>query len=567
MIHRASGGHQKCRSETLTNAGRGYEMAGINRAEITSIGLLIAIHSRVNIHGVNSSLRMRKAEDSSPERRHTVVPMIPESRYHSLTPLKSSADTAFNSFRPKSLRAEATRVGDEETINGLAHCSCYCKVEGESTNVTGHCRSSALPALFRVMGVHQVNYHPGGLINILPPSVGSPVFATFQAFYTRFFHTSSDPAGGRFYLRTPYHAVLSPQRQTQKLLEADPCMMTTEGIMLYNDGVILDVLPDPKQTPEMMKSKSFLETHSRLTTNIPSRSSTAWVEDCGIMYRGMSECAKIESMMVEHDQRGSPTFLDPIKLPLFFLTLYAMIFKREMHKNNLGIFLSIVLMYTLSTVHVACRWLLIKNAFVDHADTPESTAVYLVEPPLWLTVFSAVVLTVNTLAADCVLIWRCWTKWNRHWLIVLLPIICTLVGAALGFRSIAEQAAYVMNPNLDRNSFIDFATPYFSLSLATTCLAIILIILRIINMTEPSTRRAMGYGRVVEMVVESAMLYSVTLIIFLPLLVTESSNDGYAQAVVAQMTSNHILTCSLWGIAPTLIVARVTFGLARPDET
>ncbi|KAJ6473930.1 hypothetical protein DFH09DRAFT_468348 [Mycena vulgaris] len=234
-----------------------------------------------------------------------------------------------------------------------------------------------------------------------------------------------------------------------------------------------------------------------------------------------------------------------------------MIFKREMHKNNLGIFLSIVLMYTLSTVHVACRWLLIKNAFVDHADTPESTAVYLVEPPLWLTVFSAVVLTVNTLAADCVLIWRCWTIWNRNLLIVLLPIICTLVGAALGFRSIAEQAAYVMNPNLDRNSFIDFATPYFSLSLATTCLATILIILRIITMTEPSTRRAMGYGRVVEMVVESAMLYSVTLIIFLPLLVTESSNDGYAQAVVAQMT----------GIAPTLIVARVTFGLARPDET
>ncbi|KAJ6500990.1 hypothetical protein DFH09DRAFT_1375855 [Mycena vulgaris] len=381
------------------------------------------------------------------------------------------------------------------------------------------------------MGVHQVNYHPGGLINILPPSVGSPVFATFQAFYTRFFHTSSDPAGGRFYLRTPYHAVLSPQRPTQKLLEADPCMMTTEGIMLYNDGVILDVLPDPKQTPEMMKSKSFLETHSRLTTNIPSR----------------SVCPSL----------GRRNSRQRLYTALFFLTLYAMIFKREMHRNNLGIFLSIVLMYTLSTVHVACRWLLIKNAFVDHADTPESTAVYLVEPPLWLTVFSAVVLTVNTLAADCVLIWRCWTKWNRHWLIVLLPIICTLVGAALGFRSIAEQAAYVMNPNLDRNSFIDFATPYFSLSLATTCLAIILIILRIINMTEPSTRRAMGYGRVVEMVVESAMLYSVTLIIFLPLLVTESSNDGYAQAVVAQMT----------GIAPTLIVARVTFGLARPDET
>ncbi|KAJ7787866.1 hypothetical protein B0H14DRAFT_3504929 [Mycena olivaceomarginata] len=43
----------------------------------------------------------------------------------------------------------------------------------------------------------------------------------------------------------------------------------------------------------------------------------------------------------------------------------------------------------------------------------------------------------------------------------------------------------------------------------------------------------------------------------IPLLVQDSTNVIYVQAVVAQIT----------GIAPTLIVARVTFGLARPDET
>ncbi|KAJ7459259.1 hypothetical protein FB451DRAFT_1182284 [Mycena latifolia] len=242
---------------------------------------------------------------------------------------------------------------------------------------------------------------------------------------------------------------------------------------------------------------------------------------------------------------------------LFFLTLHAMIFKRAMHKHNLGIFLSLIAMYILSTVHVACRWLLVKNAFTVHGDTAESAALYLVDPPLWLTVLSAVMLTVNPLVADCVLIWRCWIIWNRRWVIVVIPILCTLAGAGLGFRSIAEQAAYVLNPNLDRDSFIDFATPYFSLSLVTTCLATVLIIFRIITMTEPATRRSRGYGRVVEIIVESALLYSVTLIIFLPLLVTASADDGYAQAVLAQMT----------GVGPTLIVARVTFGFARPDET
>ncbi|KAJ6582110.1 hypothetical protein B0H19DRAFT_1252246 [Mycena capillaripes] len=230
-------------------------------------------------------------------------------------------------------------------------------------------------------------------------------------------------------------------------------------------------------------------------------------------------------------------FANGVYAALFFATLYAMIFKRELHKKNLGLFLALVAMYILSTVHAATRWILIKNAFIDHADTTTSTVVYLVQPPLWLTVVAAVVFSTNTLISDFVLIWRCWTVWNNNRKVVVLPMICTLVGAGLGYRSIAEQAAYVLNPNLDINSFVDYATPYFILSLVTTCLA------TVYNLTQ--------------IMVESAILYSVALIIFLPFLLRDSFDDGYPQAVVAQVT----------GMAPTLIVARVSFGLARPDET
>jgi hypothetical protein len=61
-------------------------------------------------------------------------------------------------------------------------------------------------------------------------------------------------------------------------------------------------------------------------------------------------------------------------------------------------------MYILSTVHVACRWVLIKNAFIDHADSRETTVIYLVQSPLWLTVLAAVVFTVNTLVSDSILV-------------------------------------------------------------------------------------------------------------------------------------------------------------------
>ncbi|KAJ7275984.1 hypothetical protein C8J57DRAFT_1505286 [Mycena rebaudengoi] len=250
-------------------------------------------------------------------------------------------------------------------------------------------------------------------------------------------------------------------------------------------------------------------------------------------------------------------YMNGLYTVLFFVTLYGMVFKRQLHKQNVGVFLALIAMYILSTMHIVCRWILMRNAFIDNGDTSTTISLYLLQPPLWLTVLAAIVFTVNTLMADCVLIWRCWTIWNRNWWVVALPICCTLAGAGLGFKSIQEQAAYVLNPNLDRTKFIDFATPYFALSLVTTCLATLLIIFRIITMTERTTRKSRGYSRIIEIVVESALLYSIAMAIFLPLLVTDSSNDAYAQAVVGQIT----------GLAPTLIVARVTFGLARPDET
>ncbi|KAJ7613503.1 hypothetical protein FB45DRAFT_759174 [Roridomyces roridus] len=214
-------------------------------------------------------------------------------------------------------------------------------------------------------------------------------------------------------------------------------------------------------------------------------------------------------------------------------------------------------MYILSTVHVISDWILLKRGFIDNGETPDSTGTYLFEgAPLWLAMTSAVALTVNTMIADFVLIWRCWTMWNHNWVVVTLPILCTLAGTALGFADIHEQAQFIINPDADVTYF-NFATPYFSLSLVTTCLATILIIYRIFMMSDSETRKARGYTRVIEIIVESAFLYSVTLIVFLPYLVESSIDDGYPQVVLAQMT----------GIAPTLIVARVTFGLARPDET
>ncbi|KAJ7643134.1 hypothetical protein DFH06DRAFT_1427081 [Mycena polygramma] len=259
----------------------------------------------------------------------------------------------------------------------------------------------------------------------------------------------------------------------------------------------------------------------------------------------------LQDTFVELFMNGKKFLLPNLRLytGLFLVTLYAMVFKATTRKT--GVLLALIAMYTLSTVHLACKWVLIKHAFIDHGDSPTSTVIHLVQSPLWLTVLPAVTLTTNTLVADCVLIWRCWIVWDQDWKVVLVPLLCTFVGAGLGFRSVAYQAAYITNPNGVEHSSLLFIV------LGHNRWATILIIIRIVIVTDSTTRKSRGYGRVVEVLVESALLYSVTLAVFLPFLVRASVNDGYPQAVLVQMT----------GIAPTLIVARVSLGLARPDET
>jgi ABC-type spermidine/putrescine transport system permease subunit II len=86
---------------------------------------------------------------------------------------------------------------------------------------------------------------------------------------------------------------------------------------------------------------------------------------------------------------------------------------------------------------------------------------------------------------------------------------------------------------------VDYALPYFSLCLVTTLLATILIVFRIFWLTRHQSGSAFsGYRAVIEMIVESALLYSVTLIVYIALLFgpDTDNNDGYAQAILIHMT-------------------------------
>ncbi|KAJ6495179.1 hypothetical protein C8R45DRAFT_1212069 [Mycena sanguinolenta] len=241
---------------------------------------------------------------------------------------------------------------------------------------------------------------------------------------------------------------------------------------------------------------------------------------------------------------------------VFSLALYAMIFRR---KTPPLLFFVVVAQFIFASIETGVHWSNIRNAFVIHGTSVDDTVEALTNPTFTQVVLPATLLVVNTFLADCVLIFRLYAVWNHDWRVIVLPVMSTIGGTVLGILTVVENGNYIKDGG-DSNAFVDFALPYFSMCLVTTLLATILIVFRIFWLTRAQAGSAFsGYRAVIEMIVESALLYSVTLIIYIALLFgpDTDNNDGYAQAILIHMT----------GIAPTLIVARVSFGLARPSSS
>ncbi|KAK0196981.1 hypothetical protein F5146DRAFT_1013617 [Armillaria mellea] len=168
---------------------------------------------------------------------------------------------------------------------------------------------------------------------------------------------------------------------------------------------------------------------------------------------------------------------------------------------------------------------------------------------------------MSTALADTALIWRCWIVWGRRWLIVLIPILCTITSATIksiqtyhGLRDLVDN----VSQSSAQGTSIDLTTVYIAMALATTLLCTVLIVYRIVSVSGAEYASGIRtYRGAIEVVVESAALFSVSLIIYVALVAHNSVADDYLDVIAAAFR----------GIAPTLIVGRVASGHARPDHS
>ncbi|KAK0493378.1 hypothetical protein EDD18DRAFT_1179860 [Armillaria luteobubalina] len=214
----------------------------------------------------------------------------------------------------------------------------------------------------------------------------------------------------------------------------------------------------------------------------------------------------------------------------------------------------VIVMYLVTTSHMAVRWTFVRGGFIRHGETEETVYNYFFYAPRWM-LLSTVAFMANTIIADCIMIWRCWVISGRRWAFIIIPGLCTIVGTVFAGFSLYQETATPPPGSAWSAAQIDWMLPYFSMSLTVTLYCTLVIIYRI---TATKASIETGIRRLwIEVIVESAALYAVAFIIMLAFYARGDTHANYPIVVTTMITA----------LAPTLIIARVSSGGTRPESS
>ncbi|KAK0244896.1 hypothetical protein EDD85DRAFT_785263 [Armillaria nabsnona] len=205
----------------------------------------------------------------------------------------------------------------------------------------------------------------------------------------------------------------------------------------------------------------------------------------------------------------------------------------------------ITILYVLLTTLLAMAWKTMHHAFIENGDNYYTVIAELPgDRGSWwqaYSLFSGISGGISTFLVDVVIIWRCWILWDRQWQSVLIPTISTVASIAMKGIQIFTASR---NPGINHfTTEINWSLVYILLTLSTTVMCTVLIVYRLL-------RYAPGISasrKLVEMLIESSSIYSLSLIIYLVMVSKNLESSFYADIVAAYCKA----------IAPTLLVGRV----------
>ncbi|PBK59054.1 hypothetical protein ARMSODRAFT_983340 [Armillaria solidipes] len=218
----------------------------------------------------------------------------------------------------------------------------------------------------------------------------------------------------------------------------------------------------------------------------------------------------------------------------------------------------IILLYVTTTINSSLTWALIRSVL---AETPYN--IFLSGRP-WIS--NIEVGTAAAVIADSIMVFGVvgWSGDDVGSCLIsgfVFKILEIIAGVILEFES------------------VDLLVIYISCILATTVWCTVLIVFRIVTVARANNgtnSTELGYYRhVIEVLVESSALHSVTLIVYAALEARGNLSRDYFDTLAVITTVDIELIFSeyisdencMQGIAPTLLAGRVAAGHARPDDS
>ncbi|THU89263.1 hypothetical protein K435DRAFT_678344, partial [Dendrothele bispora CBS 962.96] len=244
---------------------------------------------------------------------------------------------------------------------------------------------------------------------------------------------------------------------------------------------------------------------------------------------------------------------------VFGLTVWILAFKRLQKEsiNKPMLFIAII-MFVLATMHIGVNYTRIIRAFITFKDEPGDPPAYFNQLSEFTQIFGSAIYVAQTLVGDSVVLYRCYLVWNHNKLVVVFPLFLLFGSTACGVGILYSFAKVVPQAEIFVDELQHWIVSFFSLTLATNLICTALVAYRIWYINHLASTFSLGSGGlypIMLMVIESGMVYSLTLTALLVLYKTQS----WFQYVLLDAISPIV------GLVFSMIIVRIGLGITSPN--
>jgi len=214
-------------------------------------------------------------------------------------------------------------------------------------------------------------------------------------------------------------------------------------------------------------------------------------------------------------------------LLMFVGTIWVLLFRKSTQQVNHKMLTAAYILLVLSTTHLVIHIVRVMEGLILNGNSyPGGPNAWFANAAQWTFVWENYVYVAQSLVGDMVVIYRCYMVWQSK-LIIILPLLLWCAAFVTGFAGV--HAASVATEGVFNGSLAKWITAFWVMALSTNVLTTALLAFRI-WWVDRQSRRFRGHQKshllpILRIVLDSGVIYSLTLIASLICFVTETNGQ------------------------------------------